>query len=86
MVTNANRRVLELTAEFGDLPYYSWPGGYPFYYVDSEFNTLCGTCANNNDEYSYILVDYDVNLESTDLYCDHCGQQIESAYGDGNDD
>jgi len=32
------------------------------------------------------LVGVEINYEDTDLYCCHCGEQIESAYGDAADD
>jgi hypothetical protein len=64
------------------LPKYAWPGGYPIFYADSEGNALCPDCANENDEFSAELVAYDINWEDPALYCDHCGERIESAYAD----
>jgi hypothetical protein len=29
---------------------------------------------------------FDINLEDTDLLCDHCNEPIESAYGESVDD
>ena len=87
MVTNANRKILKLGNEWGDLPYYTDLGCYPLYYIDSDNNVLDPVCANNNDEFTYPLVYCEVNWEDTVLYCAQCGQKIESAYGEdsGND-
>ena len=74
---------------------YAWPGGYPLYLVTSDGAALCVDCAkqeykqivyairhNLNDGWRVEAVD--VNYEETDLYCDHCNKQIESAYGEEN--
>lgn len=68
----------------GDLPAYVWPGGYPIFYLDSGNNVLCVKCANKVQMGTYVI-EYDVNYEDPDLYCDDCSEQIESAYGDDND-
>lgn len=65
-----------------DLPLYAWPGGYPLYYIDNDGWILCPQCARKNDEYSAELAGADVNWEDDSLYCDHCGESIQSAYGD----
>jgi hypothetical protein len=67
-----------------DLPSVTFPGGYPLYYLDAGGKVLCPECARENDEYSEDLTDYDINWEDDSLYCDHCSESIESAYG--NDD
>ncbi len=71
---------------------YAWPGGYPLYFITSDGAALCFKCAkaerrniisaiadNRSDGWKCEAVD--VNWEDTDLYCDHCNQPIESAYG-----
>ena len=72
---------------------YCWPGGYPLMLVMADGECLCWKCYQN--EYSAIageIGDYrgtgwkpsgvDINWEDTDLYCAHCNDKIESAYGD----
>lgn len=72
---------------------YAWPGGYPTYYVTSDGAALCVECARKegsritasirdhcNDGWQ--VCHHDVNWEDCSLLCDHCGEQIESAYGD----
>ena len=61
---------------------YAWPGGYPVYYLDAGNNVLCPECASENDDYSEMIVDCDINYETPDLYCDHCGMIVEAAYID----
>ena len=73
------------------LPAYAWPGGYPLFYLTADNGVLCSDCANmavaedlafdSTDEQWY-LIDYDINYEDKNLYCDHCSNYIESAYGD----
>ncbi len=72
---------------------YAWPGGYPLYLVTQDGAALCFKCAMK--EYRQIAWDFqkrcstgwrvagcDVNYDDKGLACDHCGKQIESAYGD----
>ncbi len=72
-----------------ELDYYAWPGGYPLFYITKDSVILCPKCTNENiellsDPYDpqWYIVGYDINYEDSDLYCDHCGERIESAYGD----
>ncbi len=69
-----------------ELPTFSSVGGYPLFYVDAHNNVLCPDCANENDEFSEELTDYDVNYEDPALYCDHCSCRIESAYAEDDAD
>ena len=78
----------ELTKQVGadniiddKLPKWAWPGGYPLYYLDNENNVLCPACASK-DGYESEPVACDVNWEDPDLYCDDCGERIESAYAE----
>ena len=72
---------------------YAWPGGYPKYAVMHDGAALCKTCAKNNakliiratrynDCSGWACAGVDVNWEDSELYCDHCGETIESAYGE----
>lgn len=70
---------------------YSWPGGYPIYFIASDSESVCHNCATeeqaaiieaitDNDKWGgWLITGYDVNYESL-LYCAHCSQQIEAAY------
>ena len=73
------------------LPAYAWPGGYPIFYLTADNGVLCSDCANmavheeiafDFSDKQWYLIDYDINYEDECLYCDHCGDHIESAYGD----
>ena len=78
----------------GNLPAYAWPGGYPIFYVMDDGGTLCPHCANDPSNPvhpietnetrgdGWGLAGYDVNYEDPQLYCDHCGKRIESAYAE----
>lgn len=72
---------------------YTWPGIYPQYAICADGGALCHTCTKK--ELGLIVTSIaqdiqdgwnvgaiDVNWENTELYCDHCSQQIESAYAD----
>lgn len=72
---------------------YAWPGGYPRYFITSDGAALSYKAAQENaevirdairvkDNGGWRVVAVDVNWEDTELYCDHTGEKIESAYGD----
>jgi hypothetical protein len=72
---------------------YAWPGGYPLYLVTSDGAALCCDCGRKEyKRIAYAIRHHlsdgwrveaaDVNWEDTNLYCDHCNTQIESAYGE----
>ena len=75
----------------GRLPAYAWPGGYQMYYVTDDGGCLCPNCANgeNGSEASedaeprsgWKLAGQDIHWEGEPIICDHCGSDIESAYG-----
>ena len=76
-----------------DLDAYGWPGGYPLFYITKDCAALCPRCCNENiellsDPYDpqWYLIGVDVNYESSDLYCDHCNERIESAYGEDEEE
>ena len=71
---------------------YAWPGGYPLFLITSDGAALCTDCGkkayrniasaiHNNVSDGWKVEAVDVNWEDTELYCDHCSQPIESAYG-----
>ena len=69
---------------------YSWPGGYPLFAITHDIGFLCHHCCKT--ERSRIgtttgrdgwgVVALEVNWEDPTLYCDHCGNRIESAYAE----
>jgi hypothetical protein len=77
---------------------YAWPGAYPLYYITKDNGVLCPKCANENsalclaapDSMDYdpqwAIVDFDINYEDPDLYCDHCNKRIQSAYAEDDSD
>jgi hypothetical protein len=68
---------------------YTSVGCYPLFYITDDSGVLCPGCVGDEidqccDEASggWHVVGADVNYENTSLYCDHCGERIESAYAD----
>ena len=72
---------------------YSWPGGYPIYFVTEDggalsYNTVKQEykrilySVRHNDNDGWRVIGADVNWEETELLDDHTGERIESAYGD----
>lgn len=69
--------------EITELPSNTFPGGYPLVYVSSYGNVYCAECAKNLiiDPYED-LTDYFPHMEGDPIVCEDCGTEIESAYGD----
>jgi len=65
----------------GKLPAYAWPGGYDIVYFSDEGYVYCPNCANQDDAEPKITT-YDIYWEGPPMYCDGCNAEIESAYGD----
>jgi hypothetical protein len=69
---------------------YAWPGGYPLHAVTTDGAALCKHCAKTERESiattagsdGWCVTALDVNYENPQLYCDHCGERIESAYAE----
>ena len=73
---------------------YAWPGGYPLFALMTDGESLCSDCCNaeyksilsatrSDDKSSgWNLAGIEVNWEDSDLYCAHCGDVIQSAYGE----
>lgn len=74
------------TAPGGNLPSYAWPGGYPMAYVFEDGDTCCPDCANGDardeDGGGWDVVGWFIHYEGEAEICAHCGEEIESAYGD----
>lgn len=72
---------------------YSWPGGYPLYFITADDGVLSWQAAIEEQALirDAIIGGYDpqwqavaieINYEDDGLYCDHSGNKIESAYGE----
>jgi hypothetical protein len=73
---------------------YAWPGGYPQYLITSDGGALSHQACKDNwreivssvltrhTDSGWYPVCVDVNWEDNDLYCEHTGERIESAYGE----
>jgi len=73
---------------------YAWPGGYPRYFITADGGALSYAAAEterrlirrairtNDTRSGWRVVACDVNWEDPDLYCDHTGARIESAYAE----
>lgn len=72
---------------------YAWPGGYPLYVIMADGAALsCAAARDNwpaivrstlrNSRDGWAAAGADINWEDTELFCDHSGERIESAYGD----
>ncbi len=72
---------------------YAWPGGYPMFFITSDGAPLSFEAAKaerrnileaiaNKDGSGWRIVALDINWEDPDLYCDHTGKRIESAYAE----
>lgn len=72
----------DIRDEKGQLPVYAWPGGYPLFYITADGLIICPWCANDGVETSDPVVNYDINYEDPDLWCDDAGGRIESAYAE----
>jgi len=72
---------------------YAWPGGYPFYFITSDGAVLSFMAAKkerrnileairDKDHSGWRVIAVDINWEDPELYCDHTGKRIESAYAE----
>jgi len=72
---------------------YAWPGGYPRYFLTSDGAALSFKAAADNqqqiieaiadnDNSGWRVIGCDINWEDAELYCDHIGDRIESAYAE----
>jgi hypothetical protein len=73
---------------------YAWPGGYPLVLLMGDGGCLCPKCLRENYTLvrrtqregtrrdSWFPVSVFIHWEGAPIQCDHCYTQIESAYGD----
>lgn len=72
---------------------FAWPGGYPLYFITDDgaalsfkavkenLRLIIDSVANDLND-GWKVVGVDVNWEDSDLFCEHTGQPIPSAYGE----
>lgn len=77
---------------------YAWPGGYPLYFVTADgavlsfaavrerFREVCADMLGMSALAQWRIVGLDVNWENPELFCDHTGARIESAYAEDSVD
>lgn len=75
----------------GRLPAHAFPGGYPIVYTDGHNETLCADCATNKYHDPGEWEDWKpqswfVHYEGSSVFCADCNAEIESAYGDPEED
>jgi hypothetical protein len=72
---------------------YAWPGGYPLFVLMTDGEAICPKCAKNNfgligratrdgTRGGWAAAGVDIHWEGLPLTCAHCGEDIESAYGE----
>jgi hypothetical protein len=72
---------------------YAWPGGYPMYFITSDGaalsfdaaksarrNILHAIAHKQNDGWRVVAIE--INWEDSNLFCEHTGGRIESAYAE----
>lgn len=62
----------------GKLPHCTDLGGYPLYYIDNHNNVYCDECATKSAKE---IVASAVHWEGEPHICEECNTEIESAYG-----
>jgi DNA-directed RNA polymerase subunit RPC12/RpoP len=65
--------------ENNKLPHFSDPGSYPIFYIDKNNSILCSDCAAKNAK---DIVNHEIHWEGYSYFCNDCNEEIESAYGD----
>ena len=73
---------------------FAFPGGYPLFLLMSDGECLCPDCARKEwrlvagatrhpgTNADWEVVGVEINWEDQDMWCAHCGNKIQSAYGD----
>ena len=88
-VMTIQSKSLRLADQLSASPY-AWPGGYPLFAITNDGAALCKHCAKSERSSigtttgtdGWTVEALDVNWEDPDLFCDHCGARIESAYAE----
>lgn len=81
-----------LASALDDMGPYSWPGGYPIYFVMGDGEAMSFDAVKSNRERcmegmrdgepEWTVVGFAINWEDAELYCCHTGERIESAYAE----
>jgi hypothetical protein len=83
----------EIKGRLRDGPF-AWPGGYPIYFITAdsavlsfkavraEWRNIVSAHLRNDWRCGWFIQAADINWEDLNLYCDHTGERIESAYGE----
>ncbi len=81
---------LKATLRAGDT---AWPGGYPMFFITNdgaalsfesvrkEFRNVIDSIKNQRSD-GWRVCAVEINYEDANLYCDHSGKRIESAYAE----
>lgn len=86
-------KIEHLRGSDGKFPAFAWPGGYPIIYLTVDGAVFCPACVNGengsevgnpevDDDKQWTIDGHDCYWEGPVMHCDHCGDEIESAYGD----
>jgi hypothetical protein len=62
-------------------PSFTELGGYTIIYID-KVDVLCATCAKEYHEQTGEIPESDVYWEGPVIHCENCNAEIESSYGD----
>lgn len=92
MIVRSEVQRLRDAKEFARNPY-AWPGAYPKVLITADGGCLCADCVKKgwhliceesfqNTNCGFRVSGVGVNWENDNLFCDHCGRKIESAYGE----
>ena len=77
------RKIVIRRDENGCCEKYAWPGGYLVFYICANGGILCPDCVDAEKcDKQWFVIAQEINYEDGNLYCDHCGNRIESAYAD----
>jgi len=82
----------DFTAALDNGPY-AWPGGYPMFFVCRDGAALSYQAAADHKHMiieaikygiaaDWRVIGFEINWEDANLYCDHTGKRIESAYAE----
>ncbi len=73
---------------------YAWTGGYPLYFITSDgaalsyravrenWREVVSAHLSNDTRCGWHIAGVEINYEDPDLYCEHTGERIESAYAE----
>ena len=77
--SKAEQDFLEECKNKAEFPAHALIGGYTLFYISSQGEILCASCASQDPEE---IVGIEVNWENPDLYCDSCSVHIQPSYGE----